>query len=92
MCVGVLPPCMSESNQCRKFTTAWAASMPDPIVADQVEDEEGIVSSDCLPDDRLEQFVEDDLLPMEFHPDPPQEDEPPEEQSTGTVQTEVSEA
>lgn len=68
--------------------------MPDPIVADQVEDNEGIISPDCLPDDRLEQLVEDDLLAEEFHPDPPEEDEdegePAEESSDGTVQTEVT--
>lgn len=72
---------------------AWSDSMPDEIVAEQVEDEEGAVDPDCLPDDRLEKLVDDDLLPMEFHPDPPEdeEEESAEESSTKTVQTEVSE-
>jgi hypothetical protein len=68
---------------------AWSDSMPDEIVAEQVEEEEGAVDPDCLPDDRLEQLVDDDLLPEEFHPEG-EEEESAEESSTKTVQTEVS--
>lgn len=83
----------SEIDMCRVWTSKWAESMPDPVVADQVEDDDGMVDPDCLPEERLESMVESGELPEEFHPDPPeeeQEEEPPEDSSGESEETEVT--